>query len=230
MFQESRNGTWLQGRHTMLSKMTERITRLREKLNDKTGVVEKVAALVNKRWTNCAGCKVIQLEEEGSIFTVVRPSRSASENDACYNINGLNKRCDCGVWQDHGVPCIHAVAYYKLHKRMMLEQVMNDLVPSVHTYEYERSMLKKNVVPICMNTIQHDRTTLPPGVSDKRSAGRPKIKRIRKRSQHAHEPEKSNIVCSICRELGHNVRTCEAREALARKDSRMDIFKENNVS
>jgi hypothetical protein len=137
-------------------------------IKDKTGVVENIAGLVNKRWQNCAGYKVIQVQEDGSIFTVVRPGRSASEEDICFNVDVLNKSCDCGVWQDHGVPCIHAIAYYRLHKRLLLQQVLSEQIPSLYTYEYERSMLKINCVPVCMDMIHHDGTTLPPGVSHKK--------------------------------------------------------------
>jgi hypothetical protein len=67
---------------------------------------------------NCAGYKVIQLEENGSNFTVVQPATSAAEDNRCYTIDELNKCCNCAVWQDHGVPCINAIAYYKFHKRL----------------------------------------------------------------------------------------------------------------
>jgi hypothetical protein len=41
-------------------------------IKGKTGVVEKVAALLNKRWENCAGLKVVELEENGRLFTIIR--------------------------------------------------------------------------------------------------------------------------------------------------------------
>ena len=51
----------------------------------------------------------------------------------------------------------------------------------------------------------------------KRQSGRPKTKRFRKRSRWAHEPERSNIVCSGCQRRGHNIRTCLARAELERQ-------------
>jgi hypothetical protein len=47
-------------------------------------------------------------------------------------------------------PCIHTIAYYKLHKRLMLGQVLSEQVPSVYTYEYERSTLKERIVAIAL--------------------------------------------------------------------------------
>jgi hypothetical protein len=98
----------------------------------------------------------------------------------------------------------------------------------VYTYDYERSMLQNNILPVCMDMIHHDGTTLPPGVSHKKIAGRPKMKRIRKRSRYAHEPEKSSKKCSRCRKPGHNINTCLAREALGR--SQKGTIPDNDVS
>ena len=74
--------------------------------------------------------------------------------------------------------------------------------------------MRKNIVPVCIESIAQDGNTLPPAPSKRKSTGRPKKQRIRKRSRWAHEPEKSNIVCSRCHKRGHNVRTCLAREDL----------------
>jgi hypothetical protein len=60
-----------------------------------------------------------------------------------------------------------------------------------------------------MDTLTPDGVTLPPRLSTKRGTGRPKKKRIRKRSRFSDDPELS-IKCSYCREKGHNIRTCPA--------------------
>jgi hypothetical protein len=174
----------------------------------------------------CSGFKVIQLEEDGTKFTVLQPGRNAGDGNRCYTIDVLNKCCNCGVWQDHGIPCIHAMGYYKLHKGATVEVILAEQVPGVYTYKQERMMLQKNVVPVCMDSIHYDETTLPPDDTHKRIAGRPKTKRIRKRSRHAYEPERSNIRCSRCHKPGHNVRTCLDRETLTRPNSKMDNRRE----
>jgi hypothetical protein len=69
----------------MLYKTTERIALIRGKLQDKKGIVDKVASLFKKRWMNCAGFKVIQLEEAGTNFTVVQPATSAADDNRCDN-------------------------------------------------------------------------------------------------------------------------------------------------
>ena len=46
MFRNARGVRWLESVDTMLSKMVDRTTALRDGLKRKTGVVEKVAAIV----------------------------------------------------------------------------------------------------------------------------------------------------------------------------------------
>jgi hypothetical protein len=231
MFDQSRDGSWLYTLDTILSTVTERITKLRLGISGKTGVIGKLVALLNWRWKNCASFQVVQLQHNGSIFTIIRKGKRASENDTRFNIDVINKICDCGEWQDHGVPCIDAIAYFRLHKRVLLEQVLSEQVDHFYTYDNERSLLSSNIVPVCMDRICHDRTTLPPGMSSKRSTGRPKKKRIRKRSRHAYDPQNSKIVCRRCRTPGHNTRTCLEREALAANgDDIMDNIQMNDLS
>ena len=126
-----------------------------------------------------------------------------------------------GFWNCYGHHyqlCIHAVAYSRLHRNLLLQQILDDHVDKHHTYEYEAQLLQNNILPVCMQRISPDGITLPPRRSRKRSTGRPKKLRIRKRSRWAHEPEKSNIKCSKCHERGNNVRTCSARQALATQE------------
>jgi hypothetical protein len=211
----ARGVSWLESVDTMLSKMVDRTAALRDGLKRKTGVVEKVAAIVKNRWENCAGFKVIELEENGNHFNIVRPPRKESDSEKRYNIDVTKKSCGCGEWQDHGVPCIHAIAYFRLHKKVLLEQILHEEVHQYYTYENEKMLLRRNINPVCMELLCYDGKTLPPRESTIRSTGRRRKKRIRTRSRWAYDPEKSNIVCSRCQQRGHNVRTCLTREALA---------------
>jgi hypothetical protein len=77
---------------------------------------------------NCAYFKAVELDENGIVLTVIRRGRRASEEDTIYNIDVVNKRCDFGEWQDQGVPCIDAIAYFRLHKKVLLEQVLSEHV------------------------------------------------------------------------------------------------------
>jgi hypothetical protein len=217
MLEHARDGSWLTSIDTILSKMVLRIASLWELHKSKSGVIEKVVAKVSKRWENCLSFRIVEQRGSGRMFTVFRTSERNPENTTCYTIDILDKRCDCGEWQLYGIPCVDAVAYYRVKKNMLLQEILELYVDKHYTYEHEKQLLKNNIIPVCMDRISFDGTTMPP-VQHRRSAGRPKKIRIRNRSRWAHEPEKSNIVCSRCHVSGHNIRTCLAREALARQN------------
>ena len=134
-------------------------------------------------------------------FTIVRKRSSASESFTQYTINIATKICECGEWQEYGYPCVDAMAYLRLHRGLPFYQVLSAYIDPVY----------------CIANIARDGKTLPPKPLNKRQAGRPKKKRIRKRSRWAHEPEKSNVICSRCHKRGHNIRTCVERERRAAK-------------
>jgi hypothetical protein len=197
--------------------MVLRIASLRDKYKDKTGVVDKVASKVRTRWDGCVGFKIANLRENGRIVTIFRRLPTMSSDPVSYDIDFVQKRRDCGEWQEHGVPCIDAIAYLRLYQNMSLQQILDEHVDRHYTYKHERLLLKNNIEPVCIELVPRDGVTLPPTSSKKRGTGRPQIKRIRERLVHSHEPHKSNIRCSRCHGRGHNVRTCLAREALARQ-------------
>ena len=223
MFECSRDGSWLSCVHTMLSKMVLRIVSLRDEHKDKTGVVDKVASKVRTRWDCCVGFHVANLRENGRIVTIFRHSRNMLSDPVSYNLDLVHKTCDCGEWQEHGVPCVDAMAYFRSHLKLSLKQILDEHVDRHYTYDHELLLLKNNITPVCMERVSRDGVTLPPTYSNKRRTGRPKKVRLRKRSRRAHEPDKSNISCSRCHQRGHNVRTCLVREALARESGEVNV-------
>jgi len=104
------------------------------------------------------------------------------------------------------------MAYFRLHRKYALTQVLSDFVDKKYYYETEREMFRVNVVPVCMDTITPDEITLPPRLSEKRTSGRPKKKRFRTRLSRASDEEDTRVRCSRCNGRGHNVRTCNARD------------------
>jgi hypothetical protein len=212
MFESARDGSWLLSMDTMLSTIMKRISKLREKHRGKEGVIDEVKGLLHERWDRCAGYEVYQLTEGSQEYTVVRHSTTSTER---YTINASQKLCECGDWQEFGFPCVDALAYLRLHRRVAFHQVLTGYVDEHHTYEAEKGMLRANIIPVCIPTLRRDGTTLPPVPITKRRSGRPRKQRIRKRSRWAHEPEKSKVVCSRCNERGHNIRTCVTRQQRA---------------
>lgn len=145
-------------------------------------------------------------------ITIVRHTTNPMQIASRFTIDIANLSCECGQWQEHGYPCVDALAFFRLHQKVSMTYVLAKLVDRQHTYETERQLLRDNIYPVCMEAISSDGTTLPPLSSTKRSSGRPKKQRIRNRSHFAN-PELSPIVCSKCHKRGHNTRTCIARSA-----------------
>jgi MULE transposase domain/SWIM zinc finger len=218
MFEKARDGSWLHSLYTILTKMTERIALLRDMHEGKCGVVERVLGILKQRWEWTAQYRVTIIRRDGEIFSVFRKHRggivSDDEGCICANLDLERERCSCGEWQEHGIPCVHALAYFKDKEELLFEEIVQK-VDKQYTYEMENELLNENIVPVCIDRLFPDRSTLPPGDAlQSRPPGRPRKRRIRARSKWASEPEKSPIVCSRCGKRGHNVRTCVARENL----------------
>ena len=124
--------------------------------------------------------------------------------------------CSCGVWQDTLLPCRHACAVYRKSKSADENYILANLVHEYYTHGCVQAMFQKNIYPVSMDTVTYDGETNPPRVSEKRSAGRPRMKRLNPRSKY-EEAEDSPIVCSKCGKAGHNKRTCSAKEIAATK-------------
>ncbi|KAG7367563.1 hypothetical protein IV203_030234 [Nitzschia inconspicua] len=110
MLEKARNGSWLDCIDKIVSIMLERICTLRQKHRGRSGVVDEMHGILEKRWNNCAGFQVWELLENGGIFSVCRNSRSPTEPERSYVLNIREQTCECGKWQDHEVPCIDAIA------------------------------------------------------------------------------------------------------------------------
>ena len=229
MFEKARDRSWLYTVNTIVLTMMERITTLRNRTKGREGVVGHIKARLRDYWENCAGFRVVEVEINGNDFIVRRGTTSATESERVHNINMSEKTCNCGEWQDQGYPCIDAVAYFRLHKKMTLNSILLSTVEKFLTYEKEYEMLKTNIYPVCIETISPDGCTLPPDASKRRS-GRPRRKRIRKRPHSACDPEESIIRCSKCHRRGHNARTCVARRENEILENEINDRVENEIN
>jgi zinc finger SWIM domain-containing protein 3 len=218
MFLKAREGSWLFTVNNIVTTMYQRISQLREIKKGNTGVVDKVKAIISHRWQNCAGFKVVNLEDRATRFVVTRLTQSASEEAVFYNVDVENRFCECGEWQDNGFPCIDAIAYFRLHKQMGVDNILSEEVNKYYTYDNELALLERNIQPVCIQVLSKDGVTLPPNGYLKRSTGRPKTKRLRTRSPYKCGSEMSKRKCKLCHKTGHNSRTCAQRQALAVKN------------
>jgi hypothetical protein len=228
MFERARDVHWKASIHIMLSKMVERIAQLSEKYEHKTGVIDEVVGRLQYYWEHCAGLVVYSMkDEERSLYTVFSQSGGLVDEDVVgFNFNVATKSCDCGLWQEHGYPCIHAVAYYKKYLNYNLDQVTNE-VDCKYTYDNESCLFEKNFLIVCDAKIEGDETVLTPIWKKKKKAGRTKKKRYRKRSVVFGGYSSSASAkgkCTGCGKPGHNVRTCLVRATLR---ERVDDEKDN---
>ena len=113
--------------------------------------------------------------------------------------------CSCGIWQDNLFPCKHAVAFFLQCGGESVDGIMSDYTSDVHKGKALKAMFQQNISPPILSTIPFDGVTK----ANKRvkRAGRPKVKRIRRRSKYA-DPNESNITCFNCHKKGHNRRSC----------------------
>jgi Transposase, Mutator family len=236
MLDNARALPWLDCIDTLLDKMSTRITTLRLQNKDKSGVVPNMKSVLQKRFDNCANFQVMLLEEGDEKYKVVRSLYAPGDRHRIHTLDINEKRCSCGVWQDYKVPCVDAMAYFRIMKNQSLHEILELHVCDYYKYESEKMLLMKNIKPVILDQLSKDGVTLPPKYSGKRQAGRPKEKRLRKRSKFADE-SKSPIVCSRCNRRGHNKRTCttdlsaieelRAAEAKEEKDDN-EIAEENS--
>ena len=222
MMEEARQGTWMHGIDCLLVKMTERINAIRKDVSGKEGVVRHIAETIRSRWEECSSCTIMEGAGGGDKFIITRRGDTPEAAGKRYTIDVGMNLCECGEWQEHQYPCLDAMTYLKLHKRLTLNYIMKEYVDTVYTYDNIQEMMKMNIDMVCMETLVPDGYTLPPVVS-RRPTGRPKKKRIRKRPRWACDPEKSPVACSKCKRRGHNIRTCGRREEMERDGSGYEL-------
>ena len=136
-------------------------------------------------------------------------------------------------WQEQEYPCVDAMAFYRNHELLTFDKIVSTKVSGYYNYDSLQQLYNDNISTVSLSTLVNDGITLPPNYTRKRQAGRPKKKRLRKRSKY-EKPEDSIIVCSICNQHGHNKRTCETRRALnnikLNLEQQNDNDNENNIS
>ena len=186
-------------------------------------IVPKVAEHLQKRWDAAASLTVMELEHGCGDFKVVEMSSLQEEDyegddrigqtplsvgsQVIHTVKPRQQWCSCGMWQEFLYPCRHGCAVYRIWEEKDINYVLEKVVHVFYRYDYVQKLFNQNVFPSCIDNAIYDGETKPPRVTG-RQAGRPRTKRIRRRSEFM-DPEKSPITCSECGERGHNKRTCK---------------------
>ena len=218
----------------LLSKMVEQIASLSEKYKHKSGVVDDVLKNLKHSWQSCEGMWIVAImnddadvnddDARGDIVTVFEPpawGALSEESSTGFKVNLALQTCDCGLWQEHGYPCIHAVAFFKKHHHYSFDDLLGK-VNKEYTYESDLQLFQRNFWTVCMDTIAPNKSSLMPRFQ-KRKSGGTKEKRIRKRPRLTMKTPMRNTRCSRCGVPGHNARTCVARRVEGEEDRHVGV-------
>jgi len=228
MFTQARDLPWKDALEKIVDIMSTRIGDCRTKYlkRDDSEVVPRVAQILKARWDAAASMSVMEIELGCGDFKVTSAEYGTSDEGREHQDTGLAadayesplqqqkthivkpaaQWCSCGVWQDCMFPCRHGCAVYRKWNEVDLNYVFANLVDANYTFGNVKNTFKRNVFPVSLDGIQYDGVTKPPLVA-KRQSGRPKTKRIRRRSEFLLA-EDSPVICSNCGGRGHNRRTC----------------------
>ena len=150
--------------------------------------------------------KIVKNTEDGRKLQARNVNQSVFDVQADVGIkksrivNLETMTCTCKLFQDMGYPCVHGCS-------AALKGGVN--IPSLCINERRVGTLRRvyeaGIIPIDLDTIR-TMVLLPPLVQ--RQVGRPKVKRIRRQIE---DRPKSIHFCSLCRQSGHNAKTCPER-------------------
>ena len=213
MILKFRELSWMECIKSIVEYMCKSIANKRElhKKNNQNECVPFTLQMLNKRFQ--ASLKVTIFEREANVaeYTCFEDRNTSSTNQQVSTATIVNilrpdqKRCSCGKWQDFKIPCRHAIAYFCKEHLMSVESLGEIEVHWLYKYWSLHALYKKNISPVIVDHLRKDGQTLPPKVHV--PTGRPKKKRIRNRSEFG-DPSESTIHCSICKQAGHNKRSC----------------------
>lgn len=203
MFKKARTFNWLSALDTMLHKINYKISNGRMAYKDKRGMVAFYSNLYKQRYNACAIYNVIPINEEQSTYKVYVGEGDDYVHYKTQFLNMQQKTCTCGEWQDTELFCEHVMSYYRVIENKPLEDIYRIPFSQYYSYQYLNHFYKENVNPVIIDTLASDKTTKPPAVTNKRQAGRPPTRRLRKKSR-----SEITVKCSNCEKPGHNKRGC----------------------
>jgi MULE transposase domain/SWIM zinc finger len=175
IFDKARDVPWKSSVHIILTEIVIQVAKLSAEYRHKSGVIHNVLDHLTHCWESCEGMSIVPMNGDQSedIVTVFEPVRgSLSEEATGYTMNVSTQACDCGLWQEHGYPCMHAVAFFKKHRNYSFDNLLAE-VSKEYTYENECKIFERNFLSVCIQRVAPDKTILAP-LFTKRKAGRPR--------------------------------------------------------
>ena len=207
MLKKARNSIWLYAMHNILEIIIQKIHTGKNKYKNKSGVFEETQAKIRNLYDESAGFKIIPTDEVAGIYKINRTESLLGEPIISHNLNVIHNTCTCGLWQEYNVPCVDAVAYLRICQNKSIDEIIDEDVSRLYTYEYLHKLYKDNLNAVALSTLRHDEVTSVAKNTPKRQPGRPKMLRYRERSKYEN-PADSKIKCQKCGRRGHNRAGC----------------------
>ena len=113
---------WLDCLHTMLDIISTRISNLRNEYKEKSGVIVRVEQQMRLLYNSSASFRVQAIEEDNDCYSVTPQQRHDGKRVNSHMVQIDLEHCSCGLWQEHEIPCIHAVSYFRMTKDTTLQQ------------------------------------------------------------------------------------------------------------
>ncbi|KAL2930320.1 Regulatory solute carrier protein family 1 member 1 [Bienertia sinuspersici] len=173
-------------------------------------IVKRIRTLMHDSRT----CKAFQSKEE---------EYEIREGRSMLQVSLNNKSCICGAWQITGIPCRHALraiiaAGHDPHHYVSTWY-------SVATYKqcYSHAI---NSIPDAEHWPEIDQPTIH-APTMKRGIGRPSRQRKRADDEPRKEKRSTTVKCSLCKQYGHNSRTCKGGLTAKEKATQSDFTQQH---
>jgi hypothetical protein len=159
------------------------------------------------------GYQVVQ--ETSTVAVVWHAHKMEDQRQRRVDLNA--RTCTCLFFQQHGMPCRHAIVFAQRHKDED-EKISTPIADARkwHLDMFEEHMHVKTllaayttplVMPLC-EEIEADDETLPAPPLGGRKRGRHASRRLRSRGEGPGGAVAKRRRCSECQDEGHNAATC----------------------
>ena len=152
---------------------------------------------------------VTVFSHEDGLFEVRTPinPNSAYRGNHRHEVNLRQNTCSCQKWQVYKIPCSHVIAVCKYQGISAMRYIDR-------CYHLEEQVAcyapRFRIVPDSVHWNEPNFPVLYPNVKLRREKGRPRTTRLRNEMDEGAEHQPRPL-CSLCRQEGHNRRTCPTR-------------------
>ena len=112
MFEDAREGSWLNSIEKSIYIMAKRISQLRawHRTVSNVDIVNWVEQRLKRNWEDAENYDVIEVQE-GEYHVSYNGIDTATGGSSSHMVDSVNGDCSCGAWRDLGYPCKHACAW-----------------------------------------------------------------------------------------------------------------------